>query len=106
MKIASTLLLTFLLATVVQLQTVHAQDDRMPDLDSGIRESRPESSPEVLPEADLRAFKPSSVNRDSVQVKPSVKRNDPKARSEDSSVLSFNFLYYLIERFKLSDIVD
>lgn len=82
-----------------------AQDDRMPDLDSGIKENRTESPAEITPEAEFRSLKPATVSRDSVQIKPATRR-DPKSKPEDSSVLSFNFLYYLIERFKLSDIVD
>lgn len=36
-------------------------------------------------------------------VRPAEGRNQ---KEEDPSVLSFNFLYYIIQRFKLSDIVD
>lgn len=47
------------------------------------------------------------VTRDSVAVKPAAARK-PDAKSENSQddILSFNFLYYIIQRFKLSDIVD
>lgn len=36
--------------------------------------------------------------------KSSSKNNDKK--KEDDDVLSFNFLYYIIQKFKMSDIVD
>lgn len=29
-----------------------------------------------------------------------------KAQKQDDSILSFNFLYYIIEKYKLSDIID
>lgn len=81
--------------------SVMAQDDRLPvpDLDSGIKET---TYPEVYPEGENKIVRPVMVNRDSIQLKPVVPRKD----KENASVLSFNFLYYLIERYKLSDIVD
>ncbi len=79
-----------------------AQDDRLPipDLDTGIKET---TYPEVYPEGENKIVRPVTVNRDSIQLKPIV---HPRKDKENASVLSFNFLYYLIERYKLSDIVD
>lgn len=33
-------------------------------------------------------------------------KSSNKQKDDDDSILSFNFLYYLIERYKLQDIVD
>src|SRR5690349_10685207 len=33
-------------------------------------------------------------------------KNANKSKSEDDSILSFNFLYYIIQKYKLQDIVD
>ena len=49
--------------------------------------------------------------RDSAQTKPTVVIAKPKAdhkpsSSKDGDALSFNFLYYIIQKFKISDLVD
>lgn len=45
--------------------------------------------------------------RDTVAVRPAAPRK-PESKNENpqDDILSFNFLYYIIQRFKLSDIVD
>lgn len=47
------------------------------------------------------------TQRDSVQVKPSktIKSNE-KIQEKEEDPLSFNFLYYIIEKFKLSDVIE
>lgn len=55
-----------------------------------------------------------SVPRDSVHTRPArVVKTQPEAAKgskpssqEDDSILSFNFLYYLYEKYKMQDIVD
>jgi hypothetical protein len=59
-----------------------------------------------------------SVKKDSVLTRMPVKRNvykpapvvpkekDSSTDPNDNSVLSFNFLYYLIQKYKMQDIVD
>ena len=37
-------------------------------------------------------------------VKPDASKNDPKDAYDDA--LSFNFLYYMLQKFKLSDLID
>ncbi len=47
------------------------------------------------------------VVRDSVQMKPPTTfKPVEKAEKEGDDPLSFNFLYYIIEKFKLSDIIE
>ncbi|QOI96816.1 MAG: hypothetical protein HRU69_04600 [Flammeovirgaceae bacterium] len=53
------------------------------------------------------SFSNREVVRDSVTIKPSASRkSDTKNENPQDDILSFNFLYYIIQRFKLSDIVD
>jgi hypothetical protein len=59
-----------------------------------------------------------SASKDSVRVSPvlpgrlkpeqAAKPADkqPAPKQEDESILSFNFLYYIIQKYKLQDIVD
>jgi hypothetical protein len=82
-----------------------SQEDRLQDLDSGGRDMRQESTSDYLMEGESKPLRPVTIPRDSVTVKPVAKKAE-KGKDENSSVLSFNFLYYLIERYKLSDIVD
>lgn len=99
------------------------QDDRLPDLDYGAgnnRENRVEPSPDGLSDVEVKnqrntttpsnnSSTPSpAIPRDTTEeVKPASKKPESKPKTDqDESVLNFNFLYYLIERFKLSDIVD
>lgn len=103
-RLAPTTIL-FILA-IFSFGYAYSQDDRMPDLDSGMKETRQDAGTEILPEGETKIIRPVVAQRDSIQVKPTPKKADGKGKSEDTSVLSFNFLYYLIERFKLSDIVD
>ena len=86
-----------------------AQDDRIPDLDfgNGQKEQRFDPTTDILPESDVKNNKPAVIPRDTLSLKPAAKKADGKAKPDEStSVLSFNFLYYLLERYKLSDIVD
>lgn len=86
--------------------TASAQEDRMPDLESG-REMRYDPPSTLDTEDDTKGLKPAVQARDSVYQRPAQRRPDTKGKQDDNpSVLGFNFLYYLIERYKLSDIVD
>lgn len=38
--------------------------------------------------------------------KPDASKPESKPQETDDSILSFNFLYYLIEKYKLQDIID
>ena len=99
------------------------QDDRLPDLDYGAgnnRETRVEPSPDGLNDIEVKNVRntsapsntsgttsPALVRDNTDEVKPTAKKAESKSKTDqDQSVLNFNFLYYLIERFKLSDIVD
>jgi hypothetical protein len=108
MKVSHNIYVILLILGGISVNSAFAQDDRLPDLDSGGRDLRTESTLELLPEGENKQAKSSFVLRDSVQIKQISKKPEPKTKSpdENSSVLGFNFLYYLIERYKLSDIVD
>lgn len=56
--------------------------------------------PVIIRESELKNAKPA--------VKPveKVQKEEDKVQKEEDDPLSFNFLYYIIEKFKLSDIVE
>ena len=85
---------------------VFSQDDRMPDSELIQKENRSESSLDLLLEGESKIVKPVMQYRDSTQLKTTSKKPDKGKPDENASVLSFNFLYYLIERYKLADIID
>lgn len=108
MKISPNIYAIVLFFGVISVNSAYSQDDRLPDLDSGSKELRSEGATELLMEGEFKQPKSSLSVRDSVQIKQISKKPESKAKSpdENASVLGFNFLYYLIERYKLSDIVD
>lgn len=67
-------------------------------------DSPPASEGELKP---VKIQAPSS-QRDSIQIKPIVKPTKPSEKTQKNTEdpLSFNFLYYIIEKFKLSDIIE
>ena len=93
------------IAGLFSFDSAFSQDDRPPELDSS-KEIRTENGSDPLVEGEAKIIKPVVVYRDSTQQKPAVKKSDKPKSDENTSVLSFNFLYYLIERYKLADIVD
>jgi hypothetical protein len=116
------------LVSLLGTQTVHAQDNTFPALDAGTYDAEAEkerdkiiysssssASSEMEPQAihklQTPAVKDSLANRNSAHrtVKTGSENaknaNKPSSHSDDS-VLSFNFLYYLFEKYKLQDIVD
>ena len=77
------------------------------DVPSGIK-----SDPDPVlgdPESKTSKFTAPAVKeapRDSIQIKP-VKPFKPAEKAEkEEDPLSFNFLYYIIEKFKMSDIIE
>lgn len=101
--------------------TLQAQDASYPILDSYDTEADKErdrviySPGEADPQLNNKVHV--SAAKDSIPSKPSTLRsiktqaegskNSAKPSSqEDDSILSFNFLYYLFEKYKLQDIVD
>lgn len=118
------------LVSLLGTNTAHAQDNTFPALDAGTYDAEAEkerekviyssssssnSSSEMEPQAihklQTPAVKDSLANRNNAHrtVKNASESgknaNKPSSHSDDS-VLSFNFLYYLFEKYKLQDIVD
>ncbi|HYC84564.1 MAG TPA: hypothetical protein VEB86_05045 [Chryseosolibacter sp.] len=58
--------------------------------------SSPKTNPTVLPAQQKKSDK----------VVPTSKPAEKASQKQDDSILSFNFLYYIIEKYKLQDIVD
>ena len=100
--------LTFSLAVSAQAQ----EDKSQAEIEATSKEILKNEPDLTLPsESDSRVTKPVAVptreiQRDSTQtkfIKP-VKAAEKPEKEEDP--LSFNFLYYIIEKFKLSDIME
>jgi hypothetical protein len=104
--------LMFSLATVAQAQ----EDKSQAEIEATSKETLKNEPDPILPsESDSRVTKPVAVptrevQRDSIQNSIQPKITKPvkaaeKAEKEEDP-LSFNFLYYIIEKFKLSDIME
>lgn len=123
MKIRTNLTAFLSVLGIFCLSHAFGQDDRLPDLDYGAgnnRENRVEPSPDGLTDIEAKSQRntpnpsntsgttfPATVRDNTEEVKSTSKKNESKPKTDQGdSVLNFNFLYYLIERFKLSDIVD
>jgi hypothetical protein len=100
--------------------TVMAQDAGMSDVE--IADDRDEENEMLLSspggEGEVRYIpKASSARKDSLamqvidpvlkqKTEPVGKPADKQPVKEDDSILTFNFLYYIIQKYKLQDIVD
>jgi hypothetical protein len=61
------------------------------------------SKAHVATARDSALFKPATTRA----AKPEVSKNSSRpASQEDDSILSFNFLYYIFEKYKMQDMVD
>lgn len=113
--------LLLVVGTPAGINCLHAQDASYPVLDSNEEEEDNErekiiySSGEGDPLLLLNNKAHVVSARDSAVVKPSTTRtktqtesakNSAKPSQGDDSILSFNFLYYLFEKYKLQDIVE
>jgi hypothetical protein len=67
------------------------------------------TDPPPVAESESRSVIHKPVLRDSVQVKPvkpSAKPAEKGSKDKSEDPLSFNFLYYIIEKFKMSDMIE
>ena len=98
-----------LFALSVQAQESHPESaDEMKELKE-LNASHPELKLEedktLLSEPDGKVVLPSAlVNKDASGKQP--KGKDAKNEKDDDDALGFNFLYYIIQKFKIGDIVD
>lgn len=91
-----------------------AQEGRMQDTEPGLKETpRNEPDPVLSSESESRNSKnvlPATTikesPRDSVQVKITKPTKATEKEEKEEDPLSFNFLYYIIGKFKLSDIIE
>ena len=66
----------------------------------------------LIMDADAKSPKTSQATRDSSPAQINVKKQETQQKPSSSSAdkaddpLSFNFLYFIIQKFKISDIVD
>lgn len=125
LKSSHTVLLTAVLLTLLMPLGAFAQEEKFgSDAEIIIKEPirQDQETPSGPENSETRASKNSttyssqetSIIRDSElkNAKPVVKtveklqKEDEKVQKEEQDPLSFNFLYYIIEKFKLSDIVE
>jgi hypothetical protein len=106
---------------------IFAQEDRGAGYDQTLKQQPQQPVKELAREGDSYSFpegsndsrvsggsmgnKDNAASKDTTivfaPVKPSqITPADKKMQKEDDSVLSFNFLYYIIQRFKLSDMIE
>lgn len=58
----------------------------------------------LLAEPDAKTVAPALMNREGISKQP--KGKEAKNEKGEDDALGFNFLYYIIQKFKISDIVD
>lgn len=70
--------------------------------------TQPSTGPATTPKDTTTASQASlETAQPKVKAEPVVKPPEkPMAPREDESILSFNFLYYIIQKYKLQDIID
>jgi len=111
LKPANSVFLLSVCCSLLAVLDLHAQEGK-PQIEMEIMKSDPD--PVSTSESDLRtnskSVSPSTskeITRDSLQIKP-VKpvKSSEKTQEKEEDPLSFNFLYYIIEKFKLSDVID
>ncbi|WP_133259515.1 hypothetical protein [Pseudochryseolinea flava] len=113
-----------LLACLISLSTVavssaaNAQDAHYPTIEeikddatfTTWSETDPKNGPVKTPKDSAVANTKSSVRplkvADTKTSKTESEQNVKEKEEEDDSVLSFNFLYYIFQKYKLQDIVD
>jgi hypothetical protein len=108
LKPANSAFLLVVCCTLVSAVPVSAQEGRT---EMDILRSDPD--PVSISDSETKIIKSTpavttkETLRDSLQVKP-VKtiRSAEKSQEKEEDPLSFNFLYYIIEKFKLSDVID
>lgn len=109
LKPANSVFLLGVFCTLVSTIQVNAQEGR-PEMD--ILRSDPD--PVSISDSETKSVNKSTpivtskeTQRDSVQVRPSkpIKAGE-KTQEKEEDPLSFNFLYYIIEKFKLSDVIE
>lgn len=125
LKSSHTVLLTAVLLTLLMPLGAFAQEEKFgSDAEIIIKEPirQDQETPSGIENPETRTSKNSatyssqetSIIRDSElkNAKPVIKtvekpqKEDEKVQKEEQDPLSFNFLYYIIEKFKLSDIVE
>jgi len=111
------LIITFLLALIAAVPTVSfAQDVDVPEVpeyeeqdskQSDLFEHNADEETETSKELNAATHEEASVPAHHQTTVTHRKKAEPqKKQPKPNSILSYNFLYYMIQEFKLSDIVD
>ncbi len=90
--------------------SAHAQEnhpesaDELKELTTSHPELKLDEDKTLLAEPDVKTVAPALMNREGVSKLP--KGKEAKNEKGEDDALGFNFLYYIIQKFKISDIVD
>ncbi len=106
--------LLFVCFALVSTISVNAQEDRpQPEIEAAVRENLRNDPDPVLFETERMGNKSTptpattkEITRDSIQVKTLKPAKSTEKVEKEEDPLSFNFLYYIIEKFKMSDIIE
>lgn len=113
MKINVTLIICLFAGVLLQTSPLKAQEAGSPsfekwDRDAGNEREKAIAHPELLETPKL--VTDSIVHRQRNVYKPSPvvpkAQNAPGNEEQDDSILSFNFLYYLFQKYKMQDILE
>jgi len=110
-------LLFFFFSTILSAEIAYGQDSGMPSDNNNYPSSNEEKvvyspggegDPIVTPsKTPLATGKDSASYRQPIRINPVAEPTKvTKQAPADDSVLSFNFLYYIIRKYKLQDIID
>lgn len=99
----------FFALLLASMSISQAQDTSYPIPEETV-ESEQVASPDYTSPSDDELKQKSILMKDSLAIrnqayKPKSEKSTEK-QAEEESVLSFNFLYYIIQRFKMSEIMD
>lgn len=105
--LAAVLSLTLSVQAQEELPVLETQDPNHHefylDEDKTLIYERPSSHPSTIKDS-LQLTPRITPNHPGKVVKPDANKNNPKDAYDDA--LSFNFLYYMLQKFKLSDLID
>ncbi|MBS1488213.1 MAG: hypothetical protein JST43_11555 [Bacteroidetes bacterium] len=97
-------------ALVLLCKNVAVAQERQPETEGQDISAYPElnlnEDKTLLIEVEAKQPKTASSVRETIVPASSAKKADQQVKPNEKDPLSFNFLYFIIQRFKFSDIVD
>jgi hypothetical protein len=94
------------LTSYAQVQELESNDSPSPQLTEISNNETEEKPGKLLLNAEKDSVVRGNSSKSRLSVEPSKAEKLKEEAEEDDSILSFNFIYYIIKKFKFSDIVD